>query len=239
MKESIKIERRPIDVIDDDAQPFFFSFRPRPLPLPLPLPLHQNSPPTGASFEHKILANERNNAKFGFLLPDDPYHAYYRAKVEAFSEEKKAEGGGEGGSKEARSSSSGSGGCFRGQGTPPPPPRPWPSPRPPRSCAPRSRQQRRRPARKEDGKAAAAATLSAPEPDLFSVRIPAGSDFVGRRHDPPRRGLHGPLRPGLRQGPGQARGRRPDQLRLPPPAALAARLLRGARGSLSKNSGPT
>ena len=31
-----------------------------------------------------ILANERNNAKFNFLVPGDPYHAYYQHKVRRF-----------------------------------------------------------------------------------------------------------------------------------------------------------
>ena len=28
-----------------------------------------------------ILANEKNNVKFNFLLPGDPYNAYYQHKV--------------------------------------------------------------------------------------------------------------------------------------------------------------
>jgi hypothetical protein len=28
-----------------------------------------------------ILANEKNNAKFNFLMPGDPYHAYYEQKA--------------------------------------------------------------------------------------------------------------------------------------------------------------
>jgi hypothetical protein len=28
-----------------------------------------------------ILANEKNNAKFNFLVPGDPYHAYYEQKA--------------------------------------------------------------------------------------------------------------------------------------------------------------
>ncbi|KAK9807061.1 hypothetical protein WJX72_012308 [[Myrmecia] bisecta] len=35
----------------------------------------------GIVFEQRILANEANNAKFNFLRPADPYHAYYRYKV--------------------------------------------------------------------------------------------------------------------------------------------------------------
>ncbi len=36
---------------------------------------------TGAEFEKRILANEKNNVKFNFLVPTDPYHAYYRMRV--------------------------------------------------------------------------------------------------------------------------------------------------------------
>jgi splicing factor 3A subunit 1 len=43
-----------------------------------PLRIH---PPTGPEFEKRILANERNNAKFNFLVPTDPYHAYYQMRV--------------------------------------------------------------------------------------------------------------------------------------------------------------
>lgn len=32
----------------------------------------------GPDFEKKILATNRGNAKFNFLNPSDPYHAYYR-----------------------------------------------------------------------------------------------------------------------------------------------------------------
>ncbi len=32
---------------------------------------------------HSILANERGNVKFNFLVPGDPYHAYYQHKVRA------------------------------------------------------------------------------------------------------------------------------------------------------------
>ena len=35
----------------------------------------------GPEFEHRILANERNNVKFNFLIPTDPYHAYYQMRV--------------------------------------------------------------------------------------------------------------------------------------------------------------
>lgn len=32
-----------------------------------------------------ILANEKNNAKFNFLVPGDPYHAYYEQKARSNS----------------------------------------------------------------------------------------------------------------------------------------------------------
>lgn len=35
----------------------------------------------GPDFERKILATNRGNAKFNFLNPTDPYHAYYRFKI--------------------------------------------------------------------------------------------------------------------------------------------------------------
>lgn len=35
----------------------------------------------GMEFEKRILANEKNNMKFNFLVPTDPYHAYYRMRV--------------------------------------------------------------------------------------------------------------------------------------------------------------
>eukprot|EP00879_Flechtneria_rotunda_P029385 GHRR01031787.1.p2 GENE.GHRR01031787.1~~GHRR01031787.1.p2 ORF type:complete len:112 (+),score=22.67 GHRR01031787.1:124-459(+) len=35
----------------------------------------------GIEFEKRILASEANNAKFNFLNPTDPYHAYYRMRV--------------------------------------------------------------------------------------------------------------------------------------------------------------
>ena len=47
-----------------------------------PQPSHHPSPP-GESFEQKILANEKANSKFSFLTEGDPYHAYYRARIEA------------------------------------------------------------------------------------------------------------------------------------------------------------
>ena len=36
----------------------------------------------GPEFEQRILASEKNNVKFNFLITDDPYHAYGRQKVE-------------------------------------------------------------------------------------------------------------------------------------------------------------
>lgn len=39
-------------------------------------------------FSRRILASEKNNAKFNFLLPGDPYHAYYRQKVRELNAEK-------------------------------------------------------------------------------------------------------------------------------------------------------
>ncbi|GLJ43478.1 hypothetical protein SUGI_0904000 [Cryptomeria japonica] len=38
----------------------------------------------GPEFEKRILANEKNNAKFNFLNPSDPYHAYYQHRVSEF-----------------------------------------------------------------------------------------------------------------------------------------------------------
>ncbi|KAH9298995.1 hypothetical protein KI387_030677, partial [Taxus chinensis] len=38
----------------------------------------------GPEFEKRILANEKNNAKFNFLNPNDPYHAYYQHRVSEF-----------------------------------------------------------------------------------------------------------------------------------------------------------
>ena len=139
--------------------------------------LHLSTPPhikTGASFEHKILANERNNAKFGFLLPDDPYHAYYRAKVEAFSQEKKAEKG------------EGAGAAAEGK-LPPPPPAAAATADSAATAAALAKSAASAVVRStlaaaaeagrggaEGGGPAPSATLSAPEPDLFSVRVPAG-----------------------------------------------------------------
>lgn len=36
----------------------------------------------GPEFEQRILTSEKNNVKFNFLTPGDPYHAYYRQQVE-------------------------------------------------------------------------------------------------------------------------------------------------------------
>lgn len=41
----------------------------------------------GPEFEQRILGSEKNNQKFNFLLPADPYNAYYRGKIAAFKEE--------------------------------------------------------------------------------------------------------------------------------------------------------
>lgn len=45
---------------------------------------HRNGP----EFEARIRQNEINNPKFNFLNPSDPYHAYYRHKVNEFKEGK-------------------------------------------------------------------------------------------------------------------------------------------------------
>lgn len=58
----------------------------------------------GLEFEKRILANEKNNVKFNFLVPTDPYHAYYRMRVKDFTEgdaaAAAAAAGGEGSAKE-------------------------------------------------------------------------------------------------------------------------------------------
>eukprot|EP00005_Dracoamoeba_jomungandri_P005637 CAMPEP_0174261986 /NCGR_PEP_ID=MMETSP0439-20130205/12706_1 /TAXON_ID=0 /ORGANISM="Stereomyxa ramosa, Strain Chinc5" /LENGTH=617 /DNA_ID=CAMNT_0015346611 /DNA_START=1 /DNA_END=1850 /DNA_ORIENTATION=+ len=36
----------------------------------------------GPAFEHKILINESQNPVFGFLKPMDPYHSYYKKRIE-------------------------------------------------------------------------------------------------------------------------------------------------------------
>ncbi|XP_008785884.2 probable splicing factor 3A subunit 1 [Phoenix dactylifera] len=38
----------------------------------------------GPEFEKRILANNAGNAKFNFLIPSDPYHAYYQHRVSEF-----------------------------------------------------------------------------------------------------------------------------------------------------------
>ena len=48
---------------------------------------HRNGP----EFEARIRQNEINNPKFNFLNPNDPYHAYYRHKVNEFKEGKAQE----------------------------------------------------------------------------------------------------------------------------------------------------
>jgi splicing factor 3A subunit 1 len=49
----------------------------------------------GREFESRIVGHESNNAKFSFLVPSDPYHAYYEFKIGEFksgkSEEQKKE----------------------------------------------------------------------------------------------------------------------------------------------------
>uniref|UniRef100_W8C6H1 Splicing factor 3A subunit 1 n=2 Tax=Ceratitis capitata TaxID=7213 RepID=W8C6H1_CERCA len=47
----------------------------------------------GPEFEARIRQNELGNAKFNFLSAGDPYHAYYRHKVNEFREGKDASGG--------------------------------------------------------------------------------------------------------------------------------------------------
>ena len=48
----------------------------------------------GPSFESKVKDAEANNAKFNFLNPHDPYHAYYLHKVKEFMEGKATMPGG-------------------------------------------------------------------------------------------------------------------------------------------------
>ena len=48
----------------------------------------------GPSFESKVKDAEANNAKFNFLNPHDPYHAYYLRKVKDFMEGKATMPGG-------------------------------------------------------------------------------------------------------------------------------------------------
>lgn len=40
----------------------------------------------GLEFEDRIRINEAGNAKFNFLKPNDPYHAYYRHKITEIQE---------------------------------------------------------------------------------------------------------------------------------------------------------
>lgn len=40
----------------------------------------------GRQFEDKILENERNNPKFNFMFTIDPYHLYYRKRLEELIE---------------------------------------------------------------------------------------------------------------------------------------------------------
>jgi len=37
---------------------------------------------TGAQLEERLRQSEKNNAKFSFLNPTDPFHAYYQFKVQ-------------------------------------------------------------------------------------------------------------------------------------------------------------
>lgn len=57
------------------------------LALTSPLQFSRNGP----EFEARIRQNEINNPKFNFLNPNDPYHAYYRHKVNEFKEGKAQE----------------------------------------------------------------------------------------------------------------------------------------------------
>ncbi|KAK9868629.1 hypothetical protein WJX84_000926 [Apatococcus fuscideae] len=41
----------------------------------------------GTNFETKILSNEKDNVKFNFLRPTDPYHPYYRYRVGEFQQD--------------------------------------------------------------------------------------------------------------------------------------------------------
>eukprot|EP00199_Chlamydomonas_sp_CCMP681_P001490 CAMPEP_0119101644 /NCGR_PEP_ID=MMETSP1180-20130426/640_1 /TAXON_ID=3052 ORGANISM="Chlamydomonas cf sp, Strain CCMP681" /NCGR_SAMPLE_ID=MMETSP1180 /ASSEMBLY_ACC=CAM_ASM_000741 /LENGTH=817 /DNA_ID=CAMNT_0007085795 /DNA_START=20 /DNA_END=2473 /DNA_ORIENTATION=- len=41
----------------------------------------------GSEFERRILENEKSNAKFGFLVLTDPYHAYYQMRIKNFKDE--------------------------------------------------------------------------------------------------------------------------------------------------------
>lgn len=46
----------------------------------------------GPEFERRILANGRNNVKFNFLNPGDPYHAYYQHRVSEMKAQVQAQG---------------------------------------------------------------------------------------------------------------------------------------------------
>ncbi|MEW5307630.1 MAG: hypothetical protein WDW36_010009 [Sanguina aurantia] len=41
----------------------------------------------GMEFEKRILASEKNNVKFNFLLATDPYHGYYKMRIKDFADE--------------------------------------------------------------------------------------------------------------------------------------------------------
>ena len=42
--------------------------------------------PAGPEFAERIKQNEAGNAKFNFLTPSDPYHAYYLHKINEIQE---------------------------------------------------------------------------------------------------------------------------------------------------------
>jgi len=42
----------------------------------------------GIKFEERIRENEKNNPKFSFLQPTDPYHAYYQHRIKEIQEGK-------------------------------------------------------------------------------------------------------------------------------------------------------
>ncbi|KAJ4830387.1 hypothetical protein Tsubulata_013090 [Turnera subulata] len=44
----------------------------------------------GPEFEKRIIANNANNAKFNFLTPSDPYHAYYQHRLSEFRAQNQA-----------------------------------------------------------------------------------------------------------------------------------------------------
>lgn len=43
----------------------------------------------GEAFAKRIMNNERNTTKFGFLQPDNPYHPYYQSKLQEFTDVEK------------------------------------------------------------------------------------------------------------------------------------------------------